>query len=132
MKNLLLSCIAVAEEKTQSTQQFLHAKGLKADFFHGGLSEVEKKDKLLAWQSNQVPIMLATNAFGMGIDKEDVGVVVHLNLPASLEYYYQEIGRAGRRKSRQSHPVVSTTRRRTRKTTIPCPTSFKTGTRKVL
>ena len=85
-----------SRRETQSTQQFLHAKGLKADFFHGGLSEVEKKDKLLAWQSNQVPIMVATNAFGMGIDKEDVGVVVHLNLPASLEYYYQEIGRAGR------------------------------------
>ena len=85
-----------SRRETQSTQQFLHAKGLKADFFHGGLSEVEKKEKLLAWQSNQVPIMVATNAFGMGIDKEDVGVVVHLNLPASLEYYYQEIGRAGR------------------------------------
>ena len=85
-----------SRRETQSTQQFLYAKGLKADFFHGGLSEIEKRDKLIAWQSNQVPIMVATNAFGMGIDKEDVGIVVHLNLPASLEYYYQEIGRAGR------------------------------------
>ena len=85
-----------SRRETQYTQQFLHAKGLKANFFHGGLSEIEKKDKLLSWQSNQVPIMVATNAFGMGIDKVDVGVVIHLNIPASLEYYYQEIGRAGR------------------------------------
>ena len=85
-----------SRKETESTQRFLCAKGLNADFFHGGLSEIEKKEKLIAWQNNQVPIIVATNAFGMGIDKEDVGVVIHLNLPASLEYYYQEIGRAGR------------------------------------
>ena len=85
-----------SRRETQTVEQFLNSKGLKAAFFHGGLSENEKKDRLLAWQKNLIPIMVATNAFGMGIDKEDVGVVIHLNLPASLEYYYQEIGRAGR------------------------------------
>ena len=85
-----------SRKETEQIQRFLSAKGLQVDFFHGGLNDTEKKDKLLAWQRNQVPTMIATNAFGMGIDKEDVGTVLHLNLPSSLEYYYQEVGRAGR------------------------------------
>jgi len=71
-------------------------KGFSATFFHGGLSLHEKNDKLQAWLNDQTQIMVATNAFGMGIDKPNVSAVIHMNLPESIESYYQEAGRAGR------------------------------------
>ena len=67
-----------------------------ADFFHGGLSSFEKKEKLSAWLKNEFQVMVATNAFGMGVDKPDVGTVIHYQMPESMENYYQEAGRAGR------------------------------------
>ncbi|MEX0274388.1 MAG: ATP-dependent DNA helicase RecQ, partial [Flavobacteriaceae bacterium] len=76
--------------------QYLVKKGVGALFFHGGLSQGEKSDRLNAWLHNEVPIMVATNAFGMGIDKPDVELVVHYQTPDCLENYYQEAGRAGR------------------------------------
>ncbi|MGW1456049.1 RecQ family ATP-dependent DNA helicase [Salegentibacter agarivorans] len=71
-------------------------KGYKADAFHGGLQPKEKTKKLNRWLENKHHIMVATTAFGMGIDKPDVRQVIHLNLPESLESYFQEAGRAGR------------------------------------
>ncbi|MEH6705743.1 MAG: ATP-dependent DNA helicase RecQ [Galbibacter orientalis] len=81
---------------TVETSEILNKVGISATFFHGGISNTEKNKKLDAWLNNQTRVMVATNAFGMGIDKADVGVVAHLDFPDSLESYYQEAGRAGR------------------------------------
>ena len=70
--------------------------GLAADFFHGGLLLKDKKAKLSEWQKGTLLHMTATSAFGMGIDKSNVRTVIHMNLPESMEHYYQETGRAGR------------------------------------
>ena len=81
---------------TKEISRFLEDKGFTSTFFHGGLSNKEKEDKLNLWLNNNKHIMVATNAFGMGIDKPDVKTVIHFNLPESLESYFQESGRAGR------------------------------------
>ncbi|MEZ4803447.1 MAG: RecQ family ATP-dependent DNA helicase [Gelidibacter sp.] len=81
---------------TLEIQSFLEARGLSSLYFHGGLSTQEKQEHLHLWTSNQKEIMVATTAFGMGIDKADVKNIIHVNLPESLESYYQEAGRAGR------------------------------------
>ena len=78
------------------TAAFLNRKKISATFYHGGISKEEKEKKLNLWLDNKVQIMVATNAFGMGIDKADVALVVHYQIPESLENYYQEAGRAGR------------------------------------
>ncbi len=67
-----------------------------ADFYHAGLTSKERSDKQAAWKVNKTRIMVCTNAFGMGIDKPDVRLVIHYDLPDSLEAYFQEAGRAGR------------------------------------
>lgn len=85
-----------SRKKTVEIATNLNAYGFSADFFHGGLSSLEKSKKLQLWLKNSTRIMVATNAFGMGIDKEDVSQVIHLQLPDSIESYYQEAGRAGR------------------------------------
>jgi ATP-dependent DNA helicase RecQ len=74
----------------------LEKKGFSSTFFHGGIPTKDKNDRLYQWMNNQKEIMVATTAFGMGIDKPDVKTVIHINLPESLESYYQEAGRAGR------------------------------------
>lgn len=74
----------------------LSESGFSSSFFHGGLSNEEKTNRLNDWVSNRTAIMVATTAFGMGINKQDVDTVIHYNLPESLESYYQEVGRAGR------------------------------------
>ncbi|MDR3061460.1 MAG: RecQ family ATP-dependent DNA helicase, partial [Dysgonamonadaceae bacterium] len=71
-------------------------QGINADFFHAGLNPDEKIEKQNRWKSGECRIMVCTNAFGMGIDKPDVRVVIHYELPGSLEEYFQEAGRAGR------------------------------------
>ncbi len=81
---------------SQDLSQFLNKNGFKATFFHGGLNKTEKQDKLNQWLQNKQTVMVATNAFGMGIDKPDVELVVHYQIPDSLENYFQEAGRAGR------------------------------------
>lgn len=74
----------------------LNSLGIKATFYHGGL-HIKKKDKnMKLWMSEEVQAMVATNAFGMGIDKANVKTVIHIQLPENLENYYQEAGRAGR------------------------------------
>jgi len=81
---------------TEDLSRYLNANSCSATSFHGGLSQVEKEKKLCMWLTNKVKIMVATNAFGMGIDKPDVETVVHFQIPDSLENYFQEAGRAGR------------------------------------
>lgn len=78
------------------TSYTLNQKGLTSAYFHGGLTTQEKRETLQNWLHNRIPIMVATSAFGMGIDKKDVRKVVHINLPETIESYYQEAGRAGR------------------------------------
>lgn len=91
------SIIYVRSRKaTINISDFLIAKGFEATFYHGGLTTKEKHQRLNQWTNNQKPIMVATTAFGMGIDKADVKSIIHYNLPESLESYYQEAGRAGR------------------------------------
>ncbi|RIV30578.1 RecQ family ATP-dependent DNA helicase [Flagellimonas lutimaris] len=79
-----------------SLANFLIKNGISAAFFHGGISKSDKEDKLNLWLSGKVRVMVATNAFGMGVDKPDVRLVVHYQIPDSLESYFQEAGRAGR------------------------------------
>lgn len=83
-------------QKTKEIADFLQKNGITADFYHAGLSDALRSTKQDAWMKNKVRIIVATNAFGMGIDKPDVRVVVHIDLPDSPEAYFQEAGRAGR------------------------------------
>ena len=76
--------------------KFLESKNISSTFYHGGLPLEEKNKNLQLWINNEKQVMVATNAFGMGIDKPDVKTVIHINLPESLESYFQEAGRAGR------------------------------------
>lgn len=76
--------------------QTLNDLGFTATYYHGGLSAKEKDKNMNIWLSEQAKIMVATNAFGMGIDKPNVKTVIHLQIPENLESYYQEAGRAGR------------------------------------
>jgi len=83
----------------QATQQLakqLQQLGFSAAAYHAGMTALDRSAKQEAWKANQVRIMVSTNAFGMGIDKPDVRVVLHSDLPENLESYYQEAGRAGR------------------------------------
>jgi ATP-dependent DNA helicase RecQ len=85
-----------SRQKTAEVAQSLRKAGVSADFFHAGLSYEDKVFRQNAWKMNDCRVMVATNAFGMGIDKPDVRAVVHMDLPNSLEEYFQEAGRAGR------------------------------------
>ena len=83
-------------QRAQELAAYLNEKGLSADFYHAGLSSKERSAKQEAWKSNLTRVIVATNAFGMGIDKADVRVVIHHDLPDTIEAYFQEAGRAGR------------------------------------
>ncbi|GHT66028.1 ATP-dependent DNA helicase RecQ [Bacteroidia bacterium] len=85
---------------TLDTARFLQRNGLSADAYHGGMDSDERSAKQDAWKNGKTRIIVATNAFGMGIDKPDVRWVVHTEVPDSLEAYYQEAGRGGRDEKR--------------------------------
>lgn len=82
--------------KTVEIASLLKKNGISADFYHAGLTMDERSRKQDEWKNNKTRIMVSTNAFGMGIDKPDVRFVFHMDLPDSLEAYFQEAGRAGR------------------------------------
>ncbi len=85
-----------SRKRTQLIAKKLKAKGISADYYHAGLTTEERAARQDAWIHDHTRVVVATNAFGMGIDKPDVRLVVHLDLPDNLEAYYQEAGRAGR------------------------------------
>ncbi len=85
-----------SRKMTEVVARTLRGHGLVADFYHAGLSGEEREKRQTLWITGSLRVIVATNAFGMGIDKPDVRSVVHLDLPDSLEAYYQEAGRAGR------------------------------------
>ena len=81
---------------TQTLARFLNASGVSTTFYHAGLDAAERDRRQEAWMTGRCQVMVATNAFGMGIDKPDVRFVIHMDMPDSLEAYFQEAGRAGR------------------------------------
>ena len=85
-----------SRNRTREVAEYLCRQGIRAEYYHAGLPHVEKDEKQRRWQSGTSRVMVATNAFGMGIDKADVRLVVHVDLPDSPEAYFQEAGRAGR------------------------------------
>ncbi|WKL45809.1 ATP-dependent DNA helicase RecQ [Flavobacterium pectinovorum] len=82
------SCLSISSQ--------LQSLGFNATYYHGGLSAKEKDKNMQLWMSEQAQVIVATNAFGMGIDKDNVKTVIHTQLPENIENYYQESGRAGR------------------------------------
>jgi ATP-dependent DNA helicase RecQ len=96
-KNLQSSIIYVRNRKqTKQLADYLIELGISSTFYHGGLTSKEKDNHFKLWLKNEAQVMVATNAFGMGIDKPDVKTVIHLSPTENLENYYQEAGRAGR------------------------------------
>jgi ATP-dependent DNA helicase RecQ len=85
-----------SRKRTKEISELLRLQNIPADFYHAGLSQEERNTKQEAWINNKIRVIVCTNAFGMGIDKPDVRVVIHADTPDCLENYYQEAGRAGR------------------------------------
>jgi ATP-dependent DNA helicase RecQ len=85
-----------SRKKTEELSRYLNEKGISSEAFHAGRSEPDKRNIQDDFVSGKVPVICATNAFGMGIDKKDIRLVIHADIPGSLENYLQEAGRAGR------------------------------------
>lgn len=85
-----------SRKRSKEVAELLVANGIKADFYHAGLPQEMRDRKQVAWTAGETRVIVATNAFGMGIDKADVRFVIHWDCPDSVEAYYQESGRAGR------------------------------------
>ena len=88
--------VYVRNRRTKEITELLNNEHITADFYHAGLDDATKDIRQHRWQSGESRVMVATNAFGMGIDKPDVRIVIHMDLPDSIEAYFQEAGRAGR------------------------------------
>ena len=98
-----------SRKRTLELARLLCEAGISAEAYHAGLTPEDKEERQDRWKSDRVRVMVATNAFGMGIDKPDVRIVVHFDLPSSLEEYYQEAGRGGR-DGRESLAVIIASR----------------------
>ena len=85
-----------SRRRAKEISDLLNEAGISSTFYHAGLDSATKDQRQHGWQADRVRVMVATNAFGMGIDKPDVRIVLHLDCPDSLEAYFQEAGRAGR------------------------------------
>lgn len=85
-----------SRKRTIELSKYLQNQGFSTTFYHGGLSNEEKKTNMTLWMNDKVQTIVATNAFGMGVDKQNVRSVIHWDLPSSIEDYFQEAGRAGR------------------------------------
>lgn len=98
LKNNSESAIVYVRSRNQAEEysRRLQSAGITATFYHGGLAPKEKNDRLNQWKNYRISTMVATNAFGMGIDHPNVRYVIHVQLPESIESYFQEAGRAGR------------------------------------
>jgi len=94
-----------SRRKTQEIAEFLVKNNIPADFYHAGLDFQQREKKQNNWMKDKTRIIVATNAFGMGIDKPDVRFVVHIDIPDNLEAYFQEAGRAGR-DEKQSYAIL--------------------------
>ncbi len=91
--------------RTQEIAEFLTSKGIRASYYHAGLKTEDRDARQKRWMDGHTPVIVATNAFGMGIDKPDVRYVIHLDLPDSPEAYFQEAGRGGR-DEKQAYAVI--------------------------
>ncbi len=94
-----------SRKRTKMICDFLMSNGIESAYYHAGLTTSDRNSKQERWIENNIRVMVATNAFGMGIDKPDVRTVIHLDLPDTLEAYYQEAGRAGR-DNRKAYAVL--------------------------
>ena len=97
--NSVTGCAIVyarSRRRTKEVAELLANDGISATFYHAGLEDTVKNSRQNDWQQDKVRVMVATNAFGMGIDKPDVRLVIHIDCPDSIEAYFQEAGRAGR------------------------------------
>src|SRR5690606_36092932 len=90
----IVYCVTV--KKTEELYTFLNDKGIKATRYHGRLSPEQKNQVQEDFISGKINVLVSTSAFGMGIDKSDIRLIVHAQMPGSLEAWYQEAGRAGR------------------------------------
>lgn len=95
-------------KRTKEIATFLQQAGISANYFHAGLNREEKDLRQNKWKTGECRVIVSTNAFGMGIDKPDVRLVIHIDMPGSLEEYYQEAGRAGRDEQKAYAVVLST------------------------
>lgn len=97
-----------SRNKTKAIAEWLQNNGISATYYHAGLDAKTRDSRQQQWMDGKIKVIVATNAFGMGIDKPDVRIVVHIDLPDSLEAYFQEAGRAGRDlKASETYLIVS-------------------------
>jgi len=110
VKSSILPSILYANsrKKVKEISDYLNKNNLKSSFYHGGLSNEEKQLSFSNWMEEKSLIMVATNAFGMGIDKDNVQNIIHIDLPNSLENYMQEAGRAGRNQKKAYSYIFAT------------------------
>ncbi|MBK6354059.1 MAG: RecQ family ATP-dependent DNA helicase [Saprospiraceae bacterium] len=102
LKKLKTSALVYVRNRRQTVEicNDLQREGISAGFYHAGLPVESRNERQKSWIENKIRVMVCTNAFGMGVDKSDVSVVIHADLPNSLEEYFQEVGRAGRNGSK--------------------------------